>query len=257
MQQGICIPTDFDAAAIAEVGAAAEAAGWDGVFVWDTIFVTDAWVALTAIAMRTERVKLGAIITPVARRRPWKLAAETASLDRLSNGRLIVPVGLGVAEDERWDSLGMHAEMDRLERARLLDEGLEVLTRLWSGEPVEYDGQRYQVHGARMKVTPVQRPRPPIWVVGKWPDPPKTMLRRMLKWDGVLVSPKTDVRALRAAVGDRPFDVMVEGKTPGADLAALADAGVTWWLEAINEAVADPWDLAGMRARVEQGPLRR
>ena len=257
MKQGICIPTDFDVAAIVDVAEAAEAAGWDGVFVWDTIFLTDAWVALTAIAMRTERVKIGALLTPVARRRPWKLAAETASLDRLSNGRLIVPVGLGVAEDERWDQLGMHAEMDRLERARLLDEGLDVLTRLWSGEAVEYEGQRYRVHGARMKVTPLQRPRPPIWVVGRWPDPPKTMLRRMLKWDGAIVGLKTDVRGLRAVVGDRPFDVMVEGKTPEVDLAALEDAGVTWFLEAINEHVTDPLDLPGMRRRVEQGPTRR
>ena len=254
MKQGICIPTDFDVAAIAEVGEAAEAAGWDGVFVWDTIYGSDPWVSLAGVAMVTERVRLGTIITPVARRRPWKLAAETATLDRLSNGRLILPVGLGVADDERWDRLGMTAEMDRLERARLLDEGLEVLTRLWSGEPVEYDGQRYHVHGVRGHNLPMQRPRPPIWVVGRWPDPPKTMLRRMLKWDGVLVGRKTDVRALRAQFGDRPFDVMVEGKTPGVDLAALAEAGVTWWLEAINESGDD---LAGMRARVEQGPIRR
>ena len=254
MKQGICIPTSFDAREIVALGEAAEAAGWDGVFVWDTIYGSDPWVSLAGVAMRTERVRLGTIITPVARRRPWKLAAETATLDRLSNGRLILPVGLGVADDEGWDRLGMHAEMDRMERARLLDEGLEVLTRLWSGERVEYQGERYHVTGVRGHNLPLQRPRPPIWVVGRWPDPPKTMLRRMLKWDGVLVGRKTDVRALRAQVGDRPFDVMVEGKTPGTDLAALEDAGVTWWLEAINESGDD---LARMRARVEQGPLRR
>jgi hypothetical protein len=129
-----------------------------------------------------------------------------------------------------------------------------VLTRLWSGEEVEYEGRRYHVHGVRGHNLPLQRPRPPIWVVGRWPDPPKTMLRRMLKWDGVLVGRKTDVRALRAEIGERPFDVMVEGKTPGADLGALEAAGVTWWLEAINESGDD---LAGMRARVEQGPQRR
>jgi alkanesulfonate monooxygenase SsuD/methylene tetrahydromethanopterin reductase-like flavin-dependent oxidoreductase (luciferase family) len=257
LNHAVCIPTDFDAATIGELAEAAEGAGWDGVFVWDTIFLTDAWVALTAIAMRTMRVKIGPMLTPVARRRPWKLAAETATLDRLSGGRLILPVGLGVAEDERWDQLGMAAEMDRLERARLLDEGLDVLTRLWTGEPVDYDGERHHVHGAQMKCVPLQRPRPPIWVVGRWPDPPKTMLRRMLRWDGAIVSPKTDVRSLRDLVGGRPFDVLVEGKTPGVDLAALEDAGVTWWLEAINESGDDLLDLSGMRRRVDQGPIRR
>jgi alkanesulfonate monooxygenase SsuD/methylene tetrahydromethanopterin reductase-like flavin-dependent oxidoreductase (luciferase family) len=264
MQYGVIIPSALDASTIAEFARTAEQAGWDGVFVWDTVFGTDPWVALAAAAVRTARVRLGTMVTPLPRRRPWKLASETVALDRLSNGRLILPVGLGVAEDERWDRLGMRAEMDRRTRAELLDEGLDVLTGFWRGEPLSYGGKHYRVHDVQGR-TPVQSPRIPVWVPGGgWPDVPASKLRRMLRWDGVLVGPRVDVRALRAFVAARrpeatAFDIALEGETPGDDseraraaVRPAAEAGVTWWLEG----PPSDWRADGVRTRIEQAPPR-
>lgn len=236
-------------------------------FVWDTILEIDPWVTLGAVAMRTERVRLGPIVTPVARRRPWKLACETATLDRLSNGRLVLPVGLGSDEDG-WERLG--EETSRTVRAKRLDEGLDILTGLWSGQPFSYAGQHYRVTEAT-GLRPVQSPRIPIWVVGgRWPNPdvPGSKLRRMLRWDGVLMNKEADFRAFRALVEEHrtettPFDIVVEGETPGDDgeaatsaVCPLAEAGVTWWLENLWGL---PWEgggLEGMRTRITRGPHR-
>ena len=260
VQYGVILPNEPDARMLADLGHAAEEAGWDGVFVWDTVFGTDVWVALTAVAMRTERVRVGPMVAPLPRRRPWKLASETATLDHLSSGRLILPVGLGAAEDERWDRLG--EEMAPRVRAKLLDEGLDILTGLWSGQPFDYDGERYRVRDVSGR-RPVQSPRIPIWVPGtRWPDVPATKLRRMLRWDGVLIGPRVDVRALREFVSERrsqatPFDIALEGETPGDDHGQAAaivhpfvEAVITWWLESIGG------EVQSMRTRVEQGPPR-
>ncbi|TAK24414.1 MAG: LLM class flavin-dependent oxidoreductase [Chloroflexota bacterium] len=220
------------------------------------------WVALAAIAVRTERVRLGPFVTALPRHRPWKLASETVSLDHLSLGRLILPVGLGGAEDERWDQLGLVEEMDRQVRVTLLDEGLDVLSGLWSDHPFTYQGERYNIRDFPGR-PPLQTPRIPIWVPGSgWPDVPPTEIRRILKWDGVVVDPRVDMSALRSFVAQTrdetaPFDIVLEGATPGDDRAkaldavqVAADAGATWWLETPPAG----YDLASVRERIDQGP---
>src|SRR5215216_5126040 len=139
MQYGFVLPAG-DARTAAEYARAAEQAGWDGFFVWEPVWGIDAWVSLTAAAMRTERIRLGTMLTPLSRMRPWKLASETATLDRLSNGRVILAVGLG-AIDTGFAEFG--EVTDRKTRAELLDEGLEILTGLWQGQPFSYDGKHY------------------------------------------------------------------------------------------------------------------
>jgi hypothetical protein len=276
MQYGFIIPRG-DLRTIIEQAVAAEAAGWDGVFYWDGIYIEsmgpmyDPWVTLAAMAMRTERVRLGAVLTPVSRRRPWKLARETVTLDHLSGGRLVLPVGLGALEDGGFGKVG--EPTDRKTRAELLDEGLAVLTGLWSGEPFSFQGAHYQVEEMTFLPPPVQQPRIPIWVVGAWPRP-KSM-DRALRYDGLLpakvnadgtageVTP-ADLVAMREYIAahrtaSTPFEILWEGETPGDDparAAALvrpwAEAGATWWMES-------RWtteDVAAVMARIRQGPPR-
>jgi alkanesulfonate monooxygenase SsuD/methylene tetrahydromethanopterin reductase-like flavin-dependent oxidoreductase (luciferase family) len=273
---------------LADLAAEAEAAGWDGVFVWDSVYVVrddprnspagDPWIALAAIATRTQRVRIGPIITPLARRRPWKLARETVTLDHLSNGRLILPVGLGALTDGAFSKV--NEETDRKIRAERLDEALEILTGLWSGRPFAFQGQHYQVDEMTFLPTPVQSPRIPIWVVGAWPRP-KSM-RRAVRYDGLLPAmmgedgrvsmrgPTADeVRAMKAFVeanraGETPFDIVLEGDTPGDDaeqasaiVRPYAEAGATWWLEAVwRFFYATPGQVDGMLTRIRQGPPR-
>jgi len=162
---------------LARLAREAEAAGWDGFFIWD-IFggdsaapapVVDPWIALAAIAATTERIRFGTMVTPLPRRRPWKLAREAVSLDHLSGGRLILGVGIG-AMPEEFARFG--DEPDPRKRAEMLDEGLEVLTGLWSGEPFSFHGRYYWVEEATLLPRPVQQPRIPIWVAGIWPHKP-------------------------------------------------------------------------------------
>ena len=157
-----------DASDAADLAAEAEQAGWDGFFVWDGIWSIDAWVSLTACATRHQRIKLGTMLTPLPRRKPWDVASQVATLDNLAGGRVILAVGLG-ADDDRWN-LFEDIE-DRRVRAEKLDEGLDLITGLWSGEPFSYQGRHYRARPTGMMVPPppVQRPRPPIWVVGLWP----------------------------------------------------------------------------------------
>jgi hypothetical protein len=166
------IVTTGDPRTGAQLAAEAEAAGWDGVFTWDGIAIGDAdtydpWVMMAAMAVRTERVRLGAIITPPARRRPWKLARETMTLDRLSKGRLVFPVGLGALDDGAFGNVGEPTDIRT--RAELLDESLDIIEGLWTGEPFGYEGRHYRFGPMTFRPTPVQRPRIPIWVVGAWP----------------------------------------------------------------------------------------
>jgi alkanesulfonate monooxygenase SsuD/methylene tetrahydromethanopterin reductase-like flavin-dependent oxidoreductase (luciferase family) len=186
MRYGFVIPTG-DPRTIADLARQLEEHGWDGAFYWDGIaldsqwdnvggHVYDPWVVMAAMAMRTEQVRLGAIVTPPSRRRPWKLARETMTLDHLSGGRLVVPVGLGAI-----NTFGDVGEViDRKVRAAMLDESLEILTRLWSGEPFSFSGEHYQVGEMAFRPAPVQRPRPPIWVVAAWPRP-RSMARAPLR----------------------------------------------------------------------------
>ncbi len=182
MKYGFVLPYG-DARTAADLAREAEAAGWDGFFVWEPVWGIDAWVALTAAAMRTERIRLGTMLTPVSRMRPWKLASETATLDNLSGGRVILSVGLGHLPTG-FEEFG--EVTDRNTRAELLDEGLDILTGLWRGQPFNHNGKHYQIK----EITnfppppPVQKPRIPIWVVGAWPR--KKSMRRALRYDGLL-----------------------------------------------------------------------
>ena len=180
MKYGFVLPRG-DARTAADFARAAEEAGWDGFFVWEPVWGVDAWVSLTAAAMVTERIRLGTMITPVSRMRPWKLASETATLDNLSGGRVILSVGLG-AVDTGFEQFGEIT--DRKTRAELLDEGLDILTGLWRGQPFEFHGKHYQVKPADFHVppAPVQQPRIPIWVVGAYPSDKVDGPRLEVRW---------------------------------------------------------------------------
>jgi alkanesulfonate monooxygenase SsuD/methylene tetrahydromethanopterin reductase-like flavin-dependent oxidoreductase (luciferase family) len=269
-----------DVRTVAALAADAEAAGWDGFFVWDHLaFVkawrlrlADPWMLLTGVALATERLRLGPMVTPLPRRRPWKLARETVTLDRLSGGRLVLGVGLGEPPEDEYGSFG--EPTDPGVRAAMLDEGLEVLTRLWSGETVSFQGRHYQVDQVAFQPTPVQQPRIPIWVAGAWPR--RGPLRRAARFDGsfplkvdhrgeiVLLEPD-ELRQLLAVVRASrdpaaPFEVMLGGTTPDDPAAAraviepLAEAGMTWWSESVDPRQTD---LDAFRRRVRKGPPGR
>lgn len=184
MKYGFVLPRG-DAHTAAEFAHQAEDSGWDGFFVWDPVWGIDAWVSLTAATMLTKRIRLGTMLSPVSRMRPWKLASETATLDRLSNGRLILSVGLG-AIDTGFNDFGEIT--DRRIRAELMDEGLEILTRLWKGKPFRHAGKHYKVEITEKVFypppPPIQQPRIHIWVVGTWPR--MKSMHRVLRYDGIL-----------------------------------------------------------------------
>jgi probable F420-dependent oxidoreductase len=267
-----------DPRTVAGLAADAEAAGWDGLFVWDhvtfikawTLEIGDPWIILTAAALATERIRLGTLVTPLPRRRPSKLARETVTLDRLSGGRLVLGVGLGAPPDDEYGTFG--EATDPGTRAAMLDEGLEVLTGLWSGRPFSFHGRHYQVDDVAFRPTPAQQPRIPVWVGGEWPG--AGPFRRAARWDGVAPikaggSPESLTPAEVGGVvemvgahrsGRGPFEVVVggvtEGRDPAADrevVAALADSGATWWSEWLTPLRGD---LDVVRARVRQGPPR-
>ena|SRR5829696_1721420 len=274
LRYGFVIPTGGPRT-VADLASEVEEAGWDGAFYGDGICVGDMethdpWVVMAAMAMRTESVRIGAVLTPPARRRPWKLARETVALDHLSGGRLILPVGLGALDDGGFSKVG--EPTDRKVRAQLLDESLEILTGLWRGEPFSYAGEHYRLEEMTFLPPPVQRPRIPIWVVGAWPRE-KTM-RRALLYDGVLAAvvggsaespsvPPEAIREIKEYAEDNraettPFDIVWEGQTPGEDperaasiVRPFAEAGATWWIESSWTPPNAPEDL---RRRIEQGP---
>ena len=277
MRYGFIVPRG-DVHAILELASEAESVGWDGFFYYDSVYyewpgpMYDPWVLLAAVAMRTERVRLGAVLTPLSRRRPWKVARETVTLDHLSGGRLVLPVGLGAIDDGGFEKVG--EVTDRKVRAELLDESLDIIMGLWSGQPFSYQGKHYQVGEMTFVPPPVQSPRISIWVVGAWPR--QKSMRRAMRYDGLLpakINPDgtpgdltpDDVRAMKACVEEHrsqttPFDIVWEGRTPGGDperaaemVRPWAEAGATWWMEAMWEA---PNELDDMRVRVRQGPPR-
>ncbi len=179
-----------DARTLAELAAQTEQAGWDGFFIWDHINrkpeygpVVDPWVALTAAAMRTMRIKLGALVTPLPRRRPWVLARQTASLDHLSGGRLVFAAGIGSGQDFEWGGFGEAVEAKQ--RAAMLDEGLQVLAGLWSGQPFSFEGRYYRVQPTQFLPPSTQQPRIPVWIGGNWPS--QAPLRRAAQWDGAFI----------------------------------------------------------------------
>ena len=175
-----------DPAAMVSLATDAEATGWDGFFIWDHIGgfdnnMVDPWVALGAVAAATTTITIGTTVTPVPRRRPQKLARETTTVDRLSGGRFVFGVGSGEGAAE-FDDMGENTV--HRERGEMLDEALDVITRLWTGERVDHRGTHYTVEGARFAPTPVQTPRIPIWVGGFWPY--TRPMKRAARWDGVM-----------------------------------------------------------------------
>ena len=244
----------------------AEAAGWDGFFLPDGLAIKnfelfDPWVMMGAIAARTTRIRFGPIITPVSRRRPWKLAKECVTVDHLSKGRLIFAAGLGACpDDEGFGKVG--EEVDIRVRAQRLDEGLEIMNGLWKGKEFSFSGEHFKVDKMSMIPRPLQKPRIPIWVVGVW-EKPKS-LRRALAWDGLIpqrfndhrpFSPDDIRKIVEYATENRParkgpIEIISGGLTAAKKskraseiVKPFAEAGATWWLE-----------FEPSLARIRQGP---
>jgi alkanesulfonate monooxygenase SsuD/methylene tetrahydromethanopterin reductase-like flavin-dependent oxidoreductase (luciferase family) len=279
--------TGTDPGLAVELASLAEEAGWDAFFVWEGIWATDPWATLAAAAMVTERIRLGTMLTPVPRRRPWELAGQTMTVDRLSNGRVILSAGLGVPADVERRFWIFEDDPGRKVRAELLDEGLDLMQQLWRGEPFEYESEHFHAHRTDIMLPPaiVQQPRITTWVVGVWPR--MRSMRRVARYDGWIpnyappgadgidpleqqrtYSPEIAAEAIawiraereRAGLADRPFDITQEGTTGGIDtmadaalVRAWAEAGVTWWLES-------DWNVPAervaeySRARILAGP---
>jgi alkanesulfonate monooxygenase SsuD/methylene tetrahydromethanopterin reductase-like flavin-dependent oxidoreductase (luciferase family) len=253
-----------DVGALVEVAVRAEEAGWDGLFVWDHVMtapgvaVADPWIALTAVALGTERLRLGALVTPLARRRPWNVARSVATLDRLSGGRTVLGIGLG--GDGRRELSAFGEERDSRARGALLDEALDLVLELWSGDPVSHAGPGWALDAAQVLPTPLQRPRPPVWAGCVWPN--REPLRRAARLDGVFPVSHTrsldgeDVRAILAFVDEHgaaeDFDVVLTNRERPAPerLAELAAAGATWWLQSFG----DMPSLVDVEAAAAAGP---
>lgn len=257
-----------DPSVLASLAVDAEAAGWDGVFMWDHVLyreptwpVADPTVTIAAMAAATSHIRLGVMVTALPRRRPWKVAREVGSLQRLAGNRVIFGAGLGSMPSE-MSAFGEPAS-DR-ERAQRLDEGLEILARLWSGQPVTYHGDHLRVENVRM----VPEVHVPVWVAGRWPN--RGPFRRAARFDGVFPThtdygkgqtmPPDDLARVLAEVsahrdpGLGPIDVALEGATePGEhdQVERYAEVGLTWWVEALG------WWRGGIqhaRQRVLAGP---
>jgi alkanesulfonate monooxygenase SsuD/methylene tetrahydromethanopterin reductase-like flavin-dependent oxidoreductase (luciferase family) len=248
----------------------AERSGWDGIFVWEAAYGVDAWALLAAMAARTERIRLGTLLTPLPWRRPWKVASQVATVHQLSGGRAILAVGVGAVDTGLPDT---GEETDLRLRAERLDEGIDLLTTLWDGG-LSYHGRFYDFEVDRDDLTKAVRPvsgRIPVWVVGVWPRP-KSM-RRVLRCDGIIpqydlgrAGGPDDVRALRAWLAEHgaraEVDVVAEGMTPADDpsvasahVTPWAQAGCTWWIEnrwVMPAGTTDP--MAVVRERLAAGP---
>ena len=258
LRRGLAAPNFVeDPYQLVRLAVAAEGAGFDGFFLWDHVLfandgrgpdVLDPWLVLALIADHTERITIGTMITPVTRRRPWVLARQTATLDLISDGRLVLGVGLGSPSHGDFGIFG--DETDPVLRAAMLDEGLAVLDGLWSGEPFSFDGEHYTIGEVTFTPRPVQRPRIPVWVGGTLPL--TRPMSRAARWDGAvpitwadgrLARPTaTDIAGVRDQVlrerGDlSDFDIAVWAEVAADparlrdDLSAYAEAGATWWIE--------------------------
>lgn len=280
MRYAINVPNFGDYAdphTFVRLAAEAEGAGWDGLFVWDHILVepdwgvptADPWILLAAAATVTHRIRLGPMVTPLPRRRPWVVARQAVTLDHLSDGRLIMGVGLGMPAEAEFGAFG--EDPSTRVRAQKLDEGLAILEGLSSGELFSHAGTHYRLEPMRFLPPARQRPRIPVWVAGWWPH--RRAFRRAALWDGVFPAstvteetgepiPLGELEAVldvvRQARGDlRGFDVMVAGGTPADPgraeeiIGPYREAGVTWWSEGLNG-----WrgPLEEMEERLRAGP---
>lgn len=256
--------------------------GWDGFFTWDAVSMDGEWsmpvydpfAILAAVAARTERITLGAMVFAIPRHRPWELAQRALTVDRLSGGRLVLPVGVGVGNDRGFTSVPGQATGLK-ERAQQLDEILEWLERSWSGEEFEFTGEHITTGPFRFPERPVNG-HIPVWPVGVWDAerPPVKNLRRTLRWDGIVPQLRgtaddlttKDITGLvewltahRAEDdGGRPFEVILQGKLSSdrgeaaEQAAAMAEAGVTWWIESWWDPATDTPE--SLRQKVRTGP---
>lgn len=270
MQFGLDVPTTGDYAnvhSLTQLAVDAETAGWDGFFIWDVLSGVDPWIALTAIALHTSRIKIGLLVAPLPRHRPWLVAKRLAELDQLSQGRVICTVGIGHLDND----FAPYGEIcDEIVRGRQLDEGLEVMAGLWSNERFSFAGEHYKLTEASLQVRPLQDPRIPIWVAGGWPR--RAPFRRAVHWDGVsLKSVNVDkgrwlaleefqacVAYVRSQRQDSSFfDIVMTGETPldrqqgSAMVRPFEAAGATWWVE---EGLG--FEFSEFRERVLSGPPR-
>jgi alkanesulfonate monooxygenase SsuD/methylene tetrahydromethanopterin reductase-like flavin-dependent oxidoreductase (luciferase family) len=238
-----------DPAVLVDLAVRAEAAGWDGVFLWDHVVtdappIADPWTTLAAIAQATTRIRLGPMVTPLPRRRPWVVARQASTVSRLSGGRLILGTGLGSDESGDFGRFGEPADLRT--RAALLDEGLDVLRAMWSGQAYRHDGE----HHVDLPAAPPEPHPIPLWVASSTGNP--AVLRRAAGCDGVFPNPPghlptpEEVAEVLAGVhragrpADLPFDIAVAGNASHAweepkdvDLTGLAQAGMTWWMESL------------------------
>jgi alkanesulfonate monooxygenase SsuD/methylene tetrahydromethanopterin reductase-like flavin-dependent oxidoreductase (luciferase family) len=278
MKYGLDVPTTgeyADPRTLAQLAIEAEEAGWDGFFLWDVLLggadmmtnIIDPWIALTAVALNTTRIRIGTLATPLARERPWLAARRIANLDQASNGRMICVAGLGFREA---DFTAFGEEGNTKIRAQKLDEGLAVLSGLLTEERFSFAGEHYTVEEVTLRPQPAQSPRPPIWLAAGWPH--KAPVRRAARWDGLCLKSyhqdrrepltPTDVAEALAYVREQratnmPFDVAMSGESP-ADFSTAREqvrpffeAGATWWIE---EGLG--WTLEEFRARIQAGPPR-
>lgn len=255
MEFGLSVPPFTDPSTVVSLAVAAEESGWDGFFLWDhlrwndRVDVHDPWSLLGAIAVQTTRIRIGTMVTPLARRRPWVVAKHLVTLDHLSNGRVTFGVGLGDPPDLDFADFG--DEADNKVKAAMVDEGLDVLAGLVGDGRVDHHGEHLDV-SATMRPLPVQRPRIPIWVAGRHPN--QRPLARAKRWDGYVPIAREPLTpdALAAYVGEHPdgaWDLVAQW-APGVPADEFADAGATWlarsvwphedgWLEELRRLVAD------------------
>jgi alkanesulfonate monooxygenase SsuD/methylene tetrahydromethanopterin reductase-like flavin-dependent oxidoreductase (luciferase family) len=283
MRYGFVLPYG-DARTAAELAAVAEEHGWDGFFVWESIWGLDAWAMLAAAAMTTERIRLGTMLTPLPRRKPWDVAGQTSTVDNLSNGRVILAAGLGVAGEDRFWLF--EDDPGRKVRAEMLDESLEMLPYLWQDKPFEFKGKHYRSRIVERldppaPPPPVQQPRIRTWVVGAWPR--QKSMRRAALQDGWLpayapvgATTRTEltpeifadgvnwIREHRESQGltMESYDLVVEGTTKADDPEApetvrpWAQAGANWWIDA-DWSSFDPTPVReAAERRLKAGPPR-
>jgi alkanesulfonate monooxygenase SsuD/methylene tetrahydromethanopterin reductase-like flavin-dependent oxidoreductase (luciferase family) len=285
MRFGFVVPF-ADSLEFADLAALGEQRGWDGIFTWEALWGVDAWVTLGAAAMVTERIRLGTMLTPVPRHRPWDLASKVLTVDQISGGRAILGAGLGACH-EGW--LAFEADEGRKIRAEKLDDALAVYAGLMAGQPFAYDGEHYQARPTTFNLPkpPVQTPHPPVWVVGARVvgRSRQRSLERAARWDGLIpqwldkedksegassiLGPERmativdDVRALRDAAGLAwgGYDVVLEADSSGEFVKTdplapdeWAAAGVTWWIESWWSVEPGADGLAEVRRRIERGP---
>lgn len=245
-----------DPRVVGDLAAEAEAAGWDGFFVWDhlqygerVVAIADVWTCCAAVAIRTERLLFGPMVTPLPRRRPQVLARQAASLAVLSGGRFVLGIGLGDDGAREFSAFG--DEADPRVRGRMLDEGLEVLAALLSGSTVAHDGTDYAAREVRFRPAPAV----PLWLAGRFGN--RAPLRRAARHDGFFVigvDRPDDLDAVTADLADHdpaPGFEMVIDLRPEQDPAEWLDRGASWVLTRIG-----PFDLdlTEVRRIIEAGP---